>query len=124
MKKELAFLLIGFLIGSAITFGCARLFGKPGRMFWATEDLTITLDTTAHIVNRQDEKLFAREMVLPKGTCFNDDGVSSCQPIRFLKLTLAFPENEVTKYFSESYVKGNTPFTRVSMLYRTKSVVR
>lgn len=120
MKKGLAFLLIGFVIGVAITFGFTLLLEKPGKMFWLKEDMTIALDTTAHIENRQDERYFLREMVLPKGTCLNDDGASLCpRGVRFLNLTLAFQETNIENYFSKGSVEGNTPITRVLMLYRT-----
>lgn len=105
MKKNLIFLFVGILVGACASLACAPLFNKPNRMFFAKEDITVRLGTSIHIVNRDDERFFKRELVIPKGACLNDDG--SCFDVRFLKLNLTLEDSEVPKYFKEGIIEGN-----------------
>lgn len=105
MKKNLMFICIGILIGVCVSVACSRFFKKQPKMFFAKEDITVKLNTRIHIVNRDDEKFFKKEIVIPRGTCVNDDG--SCGEFKFLKLSLVFKETALPKYFNEGTIEGN-----------------
>ncbi|MCX8015103.1 MAG: hypothetical protein N2748_03710 [candidate division WOR-3 bacterium] len=105
MKKNLMFLFIGILIGLGVSIACGRFFKKQPKMFYTKEDITVKLNTRIHIVNRDAEKFFTKEIVIPKGVCVNDDG--GCGELKFLKLSLVFKKTEISKYFNEEKIEGN-----------------
>lgn len=105
MKRNLTFLFVGIFVGVTICAACTPFFKKTNRMYIARENITAELGTEIHITNRDDERLFERQIIIPKGACLNDDG--SCFEVKFLKLNVTLNKSEVPRYFKEGRIEGN-----------------
>ena len=120
MKKNLLFLCIGLAAGAIAAAVAVRLSTRTDAVFWSKEDMTVALNGRVHIRTDADTQLLRRELVIPKGTSFNDEGVGHPSDVRFLKLTLAVPVEDVAGLFHHGRIRGGDLLTDVEMIYEPR----
>jgi hypothetical protein len=118
MKRILLSLCTGLVVGAAATALAIRLYTRTDTVFWSKEDMTVVLESGVHIRTDADTLLVRRELIIPKGTSFNDEGVGHPSDTRFLKLSLAVPVGDVARLFHQGRIKGGDLLTDMEMIYR------
>jgi|GEM_PF-1259866 len=120
MKKNLLFLFIGLAAGAIAAALAIRLSTRTDTVFWSKKDMTVVLNGPVHVRTDADTQLLRHELVIPKGTGFNDEGVGHPSDMRFLKLTLAVPVEDVAGLFHQGRIRGGDLLTDVEMIYEPR----
>ena len=120
MKKNLLFLCIGLGVGAIAATVAIRLSTRTDTVFWSKEDMTVVLISGVVIRSNADTLLLRRELLIPEGTSFNDEGVGHPSYLRFLKLTVAVPVEDVAGLFHQGRASGGNLLTDMEMIYERR----
>ena len=106
MKSNLLFLCIGLVVGAFAVAVAIRLSTRTDTVLWSKDDMTVVLNNAVRIRTNADTLRLRRELVIPKGTSFNDERIGHPSNMRSLKLTLAVPVEEEAGLFHQGRIPG------------------